>query len=513
MQWNLLRVILSSPPAREGYTAGDMVNGFDRDVDTIVETLPGLSRIFGGVVALGFALAIMLRISPSVTLLGVLPVLGAVFLSRLLTPRVRAYFQEAREASGQTTGVLGEMLGAVQAIKVADSEAASVRHFDELSDTRRRADLKASIPASVAFEMYEISITVATAVILIASAHLIRAGSFTTGDLALFVTYLAGYPIAWLPQGVGFVTVELQQMRVSLGRLVQLVPGADQESLVEHAPLHLWRSQPSQEVTYPEKSADHRLDELELTGLTYRFPDTGGGVENVNMRLNRGSFTVITGRIGAGKSTLLQALLGMLPSDAGEVRWNGDRVEDTRPFLVPPRCAYTPQVPRVFSDTLRNNILLGLPEERVDLQEAIQSAVLEEDVHTLEKGLDTLVGPRGVKLSGGQVQRTAAARMFVRDPELFVFDDLSSALDVETEQTLWERLYQQRDTTCLVVSHRRTAFRRADNIIVLKDGKVEAEGKLDDLLQTSDEMQRLWRGDLDMDETTDSPRDIRGEGP
>ena len=89
---------------------------------------------------------------------------------------------------------------------------------------------------------------------------------------------------------------------------------------------------------------------------------------------------------------------------------------------------------------------------------------LEEDVQTLEKGLDTLVGPRGVKLSGGQVQRTAAARMFVRDPELFVFDDLSSALDVETEQSLWERLYQQGDATCLVVSHRRTAFRRANSI-------------------------------------------------
>ena len=135
------------------------------------------------------------------------------------------------------------------------------------------------------------------------------------------------------------------------------------------------RSQPSPEVSYPEKSADHRLDELEVEGLTYRFTDTGGGVENVSMRLKRGSFTVITGRIGAGKTTLLQALLGMLPSDAGEVRWNGDRVEDTRTFLVPPRCAYTPQVPRVFSDTLRNNILLGIPEEQVDLQGAIRSAV------------------------------------------------------------------------------------------------------------------------------------------
>ena len=166
---------------------------------------------------------------------------------------------------------------------------------------------------------------------------------------------------------------------------------------------------------------------LETCRILPTSPGPGVLARVVSLRLKRGSFTVVTGRIGSGKTTLVEALLGVLPRDAGEVRWNGRVVDDTRSFLIPPRCAYTPQVPRVFSDTLRNNILLGLPEDDVDLQGAIRSAVLEEDVETLERGLDTLVGPRGVKLSGGQVQRTAAARMFVREPDLLVFDDLSSA--------------------------------------------------------------------------------------
>jgi ATP-binding cassette, subfamily B, bacterial len=471
---NLLAAQMASGGPEAGQpvgSAGSAITHFRDDAEDVAYFIDGMVDVSGGLVFTVLAAFVLGATDPTAAAILIIPLLGVGISTRVLDTRIKAYRAADRAATAEVTGLLGDVMAAATTIKVNDAAEPMLQRLTGLVDRRRYTAVRDQVLEESVQAFSRGAADIGLGLVLFVSAGAIASGAFDLGQLALFTAYLGW--LSFLPRMVGRMLARRKQAGVAFDRMRMLVADESAANTVQarHLPIDPGDHRSRGAVVRPERVPLQRLD---VTDLTARH-DGGAGVHGVTFSVRRGEFVVITGAVGSGKSTLLRSVLGLAwrAEVTGSVRWNGVEIEDRSAFFVPPNAAFLSQVPQLISDTVVDNVGLG-PVTPEQLATALGLAEIADDIAAMPLGTDTLIGPRGLRLSGGQRQRLATARALVHAPELIVLDDLSSALDVETELRLWENLAAA-GLTVIAVSHRAVAFDRADQILRLEAGRLVPE--------------------------------------
>lgn len=411
------------------------------------------------------AVVVTSLLSRSALALGVLA--GVLLLSALVSAVGAPLAGRAAREAGDERAAFGRSLAstleAVRTIKLAGATGAVEGHLERVDERRIAAHIREYRVRTLLGGVPQV--LVKAGVVCAWAAY--AAHSWGVATALLVATAVGGY--GWFGIVMAAAVTEAPVARRWLRAASQLAGNPDLVSLPPGTDLV------AGDAPLPGAPGRIPLQQLALHNFGAVHDDGTVGVEGVDLTVTRGEVVLLAGRVGSGKSSLLRSLAGLVDHE-GSLRWNGREVSDTEEFLRPGQVSYVGQVPRVLSASFHDNVTLDHDREAAP---AFETARLYADLAAA--GGDTVVvGNRGVRLSGGQVQRLALARALATDAELLVADDVSSALDARTELELWEGL-RRKGTTVIGTSSKRSALAQADVVMVLEDGRVAAVGSWKEL--------------------------------
>ena len=377
-------------------------------------------------------------------------------LGRPVAGRSAAAASTARATFGRS---LVSALESVRTVKLAAATPAVRRHLGRVDEGRVQAAVREHRVQAL---LDGVPVVMVQAGVVAAWAGYVG-GGWGLATALLVANAVNGFD--WFGRVAGSVITEAPGTRAWMGTTSRLAGGGDLMDLPPGVDLVTGRA------PGPGPAIEDPLRELRLAGLSAVHDDGTLGLREVDLVVRGGELVLLLGQVGSGKSSLLGALAGLVAT-RGEVRWNDRALDDPEAQLRPGRVAHVAQVPRVLSGTISGNV--ALDHGGRDVTAALATAQLERDVAEAG-GPDAVVGQRGVRLSGGQVQRLALARALASRPALLLADDVSSALDAATEVELWAALRRQ-GATVVGATSKAAALAQADRVVVLADGRVAAEG-------------------------------------
>ena len=460
---------------------GDIMSRATNDLRAVREFFGlGVLILIDAVFVIFTAVGMMSWVNFDLALKVLLPLPIVSFLFFYFVKEIGKRHQAVQEHLALITGQVQENLAGIRVLHAFVQEENEKIKFEQLNNEYINKNLHVTRMFGIFTPTMVFVIGVAAMLSLWMGGKAVISGSMTLGSFVAFNGYLM--LLSWPMMGIGYVFNLTQKGMSAMGRIQEIFSSQTELNLISEGSAVL-----------------KEMGDVEFKDVSFSYPgEETSSLQGINIKISQGQTLGVVGVIGSGKTTLAQLLLRFHDPSAGAL-WIGKRpikeipLRDLRDLM-----GYVSQEPFLFSTSIRDNIVLGrVSASDRELEEIVRIAGLSQDVNRFPDKLDTLIGERGVSLSGGQKQRIALARALIRKPELLILDDAFSHLDSDTEEEILENIQSQLcETTTLIISHRLSAVRSADRIVVMDAGKIVEQGSHASLVQMRGVYASLFQNQL-----------------
>jgi len=468
---------------------GDLMSRATNDLNAVRMMIgPAVMYSASTILVFAVALVLMASIDRRLTLIALIPLPMVSVSVKYFGSAIHKRFETIQAQLADLSAVVQEALAGVRVVRAYNQEQHEIERFSAANREYVRRNKGLIRLQGMFFPSMTLFLGLGSLLVLWVGSRDVINGHITLGEFVAFNSYLV--MLSWPMIAFGWVTNMLQRGMASWKRMLEVL---DASSDISDAAV----SEAGRHVTL--------AGAIEIRDLTFAYPGTGRPVlEHVSLRIEPGQTVAFVGATGSGKSTLISLLPRLHQSPAGTVFIDGVDVNEIPLSRLRGAIGFVPQEPFLFSDTIAENIAFGVQAGDVQgdviarrVRGAAAIARLDKDVESFPKAYDTTVGERGITLSGGQKQRTALARAVMVDPRILILDDALSAVDTYTEEEILGRLRDvMRQRTSIIVAHRVSTVRDADQIFVLERGHVVERGTHDQLVGRDGLYAALYRKQL-----------------
>jgi len=470
---------------------GQLIARVTSDVDVISRFISFSFRsILSTALVFIFAVATMISLNLELSVIVFLSFPFILLVTLIFNKKISPLFWDIRNKVGQLTATLQESLSGYKVVKSMATEDQEIKKFDEVNISLLNSNMQAAKVRSIYPPLSGLIVSILYALILWYGANLIISNKATLGEIVAFSTYMNMFigPIRM----IGFLYEDLKRTTVSMNRIIEIMES---------------------QVVIPEKPDAIELNDvkgmIEFKNVSFSYKDEPT-LKDVSFTINPGEKVAIVGPTGSGKTTVMNLLMRFYDVSSGAILIDGHDIRDIKLSSLRKHIAIVPQETFLFPATVRENIAFGKKDASMEeIIEAAKAAQIHDTIEKFPNGYETMVGERGITLSGGQRQRIAIARALLVNPKIVLLDDSTSSVDIKTESAIQKALDKLLEgRTAVIITNRLSTVKKADKIILLNNGRVEAIGKHEELWERSELYRSLFKEQVEETEASLIKREV-----